>query len=308
MTRVSTVGNYSSVLANLMAAQQRQNEAGDKVSTQKNGSSLKDYATQAETLTAMRSIQTRLNAYTDQNKLISDRLTNQDSGLAQIADAAEQTRQSIADALASGRVDTLMDDLQSQFANATQGLNTRYNGKYLFAGGQIDTPPFAGQTMSDLTAAPSIGSLFKNDDFKAQAKIDEATTITTGVLANDVGTNLMSAYKQLQAFQQGPNGPFNGPITDAQRTFLEGQLTSWQSLGTDLTNTVGRNGMLQSRVESVKTDLTSRSDSLSGMMGEITDADMGKAATDLQMAQMSLQASAQVFMSLQSSSLLNLLK
>jgi flagellar hook-associated protein 3 FlgL len=308
MTRVSTVGNYSSVLANLMAAQQRQNEAGDKVSTQKNGSSLKDYATQAETLTAMRTVQTRLDVYTDQNKLVADRLTNQDSGLSQVADAAEQTRQSIADALASGRADTLMEDLQSQFRNAVEGLNTRYNGKYLFAGGQIDTQPFTGMNLSDLTAAPSVASLFKNDDFKSQAKVDESTTITTGVLASDVGTNLMSAYKQIQAFQQGANGPFTGQLTDAQRTFLEGQLTSWQSLGSDLTNQVGRNGMLQSRVDGVKTDLVARSDTLSTMMGEITDADMGKAATDLQMAQMSLQASAQVFMSLQSSSLLNLLK
>lgn len=308
MTRVSTVGNYSAVLANLMAAQQRQNEAGDRVATQKNGSSLKDYARQAETLTAMRTVQTRLDVYTDQNKLVADKLTSQSTALSQIAGAAEQTRQAIADALASGRADTLMEDLGAQFRNAIEGLNARYNGKYVFSGGQIDTAAVSAQVLADLTAAPSVASLFHNDDFKAQTKIDESTTITTGMLAKTIGEDLLGAYKTLQTFQESPDGPFTGELTEAQRTFLEGQLSAWQSLGADLNNTVARNGMLQSRVDSVKADLKARSDTLAGMIGEITDADMAKAATDLQMAQMSLQASAQVFMSLQSSSLLNLLR
>lgn len=309
MTRVSTAGNYSSVLANLMAAQQRQNEAGAKAGSQKNGSSLKDYARHAETLTAMRTVQSRLTVYTDQNKIVADRLTNQSTALSQIADSATATRQSIADALAAGRADTLMEDLQAQMRNAVEGMNARYNGKYLFSGGQIDTPPVSAANMADLTApATAIADFFHNDQFKTQAKIDESTTISTGMLADDVGADLLTAYKAFQTFQEGPDGPFGAELTPAQRTFLESQLGGWDTLGSELTNTAGRNGLLQRRVDSVKADLVARSDTLSGMMGEITDADMGKAATDLQMAQMSLQASAQVFMALQSSSLLNLLK
>jgi flagellar hook-associated protein 3 FlgL len=41
MYRVSTNGNYSTVLANIMAAQQRQLIAGNQVSTQKLGANLK---------------------------------------------------------------------------------------------------------------------------------------------------------------------------------------------------------------------------------------------------------------------------
>ena len=37
VTRVSTTGNYSSVLANLMGAQLRQADANERVSSQKNG-------------------------------------------------------------------------------------------------------------------------------------------------------------------------------------------------------------------------------------------------------------------------------
>src|SRR3954468_14230955 len=110
VTRVSTGGNYNAVLANLMAAQARQNEAGDQVATQKQGTDLKDYARHAEMLTSMRSTQTRLDVYTEQNKMIGDKLATQDMALNQIGDAIKAGRQAIADALASGHADTLMQD------------------------------------------------------------------------------------------------------------------------------------------------------------------------------------------------------
>ena len=44
MDRVSTSGNYSVVLANLMAAQQRQLDAGTQVSSEKKAQDLKGYS------------------------------------------------------------------------------------------------------------------------------------------------------------------------------------------------------------------------------------------------------------------------
>ena len=44
------------------------------------------------------------------------------------------------------------------------------------------------------------------------------------------------------------------------------------------------------------------------MIGGVTDADMTQAATNLAQAQVAVQAAAQVFLSLQNSSLLNVLK
>ena len=89
VNRVSTGGNYSAVLANLIAAQERQMDAGEKVASQKNGSDLKDYARNAEMLTAMRAIESRLTTFSEQNKLVSDKLITQDFGLNQVADAAQ---------------------------------------------------------------------------------------------------------------------------------------------------------------------------------------------------------------------------
>jgi len=307
-TRVSTIGNYNAVLANLMAAQQRQIDAGERVATEKKGSDLKDYAKKAEILTAMRAVKARTAGYLEQNTLIADKLATQDAALNQIADSAKSTRESIAEALASGRADTLMQDLEAQMRSSVEGMNARYGGKYVFAGGQIDTPPVVTNSLSDLTADPVIANQFKNDTFVTQAKVDDSTTVNTGILASNLGTNLLTAYQTLQTFQEGASGPFTGELTDAQKTFLEGQLATWDSIHDNLTNITGRNGLVQKRVESIATDLTSRGDSLQGMIGGITDADMAEAATALDQARTSVQAVAQVILSLQQSSLLNLLR
>lgn len=307
VTRVSTVGNYSAILANLMAAQQRQLDAGVRVSTQKNGSSLKDYAKNDELLTAMRSVQTRLTGFQDQNSLIADRLSTQDTALNQVADASQSIRQAIADALASGNASTLMAEVQGLMNKAVGALNTRYNGDYVFAGGQINTAPVTAQQLSDLTAGPALSSFFQNDQFKAKAQIDDSTSVTTGILASDVGTPLLGALQTLKAFDQGASGPLGSVLTTAQRSFLENQLATWDQVHTGITNITAGNGMVQQRVDAVKSDLTSRQNTLAGMMSNITDADMAKAAADLQLAQTSFAAAAQVFQTLKESSLINLL-
>ncbi|MBU1378667.1 MAG: flagellin [Alphaproteobacteria bacterium] len=308
VTRVTTPGNYSAVLANLLAAQRNQMVAGDKVSTQKNGQNLKDYAKSSELLTAMRSVQTRLGVYEDQNKLLSDKLDTQNTALSRVADAAQAVRQVFAEALASGRADTLVEDVEAELRNAVEGMNGRYGGKYLFAGGQVDTRPVTATTLTDLTAGPPISSFFKNDNFKVTAKSDEATTITTGILADNIGADLLTAFQTFQSFNQGAQGPFTGALTAAQQTFLEGQLANWDSVRTDITNIAAYNGVNQKRLETIATDITTRQNSLAGMIGDITDADMASAAAQLQQAQLSVQSAAYVFQALQESSLINLLR
>lgn len=307
-TRVTTSGNYAAVLANLLAAQERQQQAGTKVSTQKNGQDLKDYAKSSELLTAMRTVQTRVAGFQEQNKMLADKLQTQDTGLVRVADAAGAVRQIMAEAIASGRADTLVEDIQAQLSNAVEGMNARYGGKYVFAGGQVDTRPVTVTTLAQLTAGPPISSFFQNDQFQVTAKLDEATTINTGLRADDIGTAMLTAFQTFQTFNQGANGPFSGQLTDAQRTFLEGQLASWDTVRNDITNKAAYNGTNQKRVETIAEDLTGRFNTLAGMLGDITDADMGEAVSELETAQMAVQSAAYVFQALKESSLLNVLR
>ncbi|MDB5465145.1 MAG: flagellin [Phenylobacterium sp.] len=306
--RISTAGNYSAILANLMAAESRQVDAENRVSSQKNGNSLKDFANQAETLTAMKTVDSRITNYQDSNSQIAAKLTTQNTALSATADAATAVRQAITDALANDSADALMQQVQGQFQTAVSSLNAQYNGKYLFAGGQVDTQPVSATQLSDLTSGAPISSFFQNDSFKVQAKLDDSTTVTTGQLASNLGTNMMTSFQALQAFDTGGSGPLSGPLTAAQRTFLQNQLASWTTIGTDLTTATAQNGIIQNQVDTVGTRLVDQQNTLTGMIGNITDADMAKAATDLANANLSVQATAQVLQVMQSSSLLNLLK
>ena len=307
VTRVSTAGNYSAILANLMSAEDRLVNAENRVSSHKNGTDLKAYANKAEQLTAMRAIDRRLQTYQDQNSQIASKLTTQDQALTGVAEAATSVGQAIREALAADNADTFMQQVQGQFQAAVTGLNTQFDGKYVFAGGQVNTKPVTATQLSDLTAGPPISSFFQNDNYQVQAKLDDSTTVTTGQLASNIGANMLTSFKSLEAFDQGGSGPLNGPLTAAQRTFLQGELANWDAIRTSITTQAAQNGLVQKQVDQSAQGLIGQQNTLTIMIGGITDADMAQAATDLSSAQFSVQATARVLQALQSSSLLTLL-
>lgn len=310
MNRVSTSGNYSNVLANLTRAQQSQMYFGNQVATQRKGSDLKAFSTTADTLTAMNTVKARLKTYQDQNRVISDRLASQDVALNQITDASASIREALANALATGSAETMMTNIKAQMAMAVEGMNARYNGKYLFAGGQVDTKPVSVSTLDDLTdpAPPAPGvdvaGFFHNDNYKIQNKLDDSTTVETGVLAADIGTAMMTA---LHALQNSPVGPFEGKLTPDQQTWIQNQLAGWDTIRQDLTTMTAANGLVQKRLDNSKSYVDAQDVTIASMIGDIVDADMGQAATQLQMAQVAVQAAAHVFQTLQGSSLLSIL-
>lgn len=306
MTRVSTGEGWNSALLNLMNAQQRQFDAQARVSSEKVATDLKGYGRSSETLTAFKSAQARLNGFVANGDAVASRLTSQDLGLTSLADAADGARQAINDALASGRGDALMVGLEGFFQTTVDALNAKHEGRFLFAGARTDTKPVNADTLSDLTAAPSVGSLFTNDQLKAASRLDDYTVVETGFLADELGTDVLEAFKSVQAFQEAT--PFSGQLTDAQRSFLEGIVGSFQSANEDATNAAARNGSLQLRVETHVTSQKDQADSLEQIIGKRTDVDMAEAITKLQQAQLSVQASAQVIAQLRGVSLLDLLK
>lgn len=306
MNRVATGNNYSTVLANLMQAQVRAYEANEQVSSQKNASSLKGYAKQAETLLATRSLQNKVEGFIAHGETLASKLQSQDMALQQTADSAKDAREAIIEALAAGRGEGLMAELSSLFSTAADSLNTKFGGRYLFSGGQVDTPSVNVTKMADLTAGP-LADVFQNDGLTPASQLDESTNIETGFLADDLATGLFDAFRQVQAYVDA-NGDFTGPLTDAQQGFLQGMLNQFEGARSDLTNAAAKNGLIQNRVDDTLAAQDDRRVMLKGMVGKITDADMPLAVTKLEQAQVAVQAAAQVFNTLSQSSLLGLLK
>jgi hypothetical protein len=78
------------------------------------------------------------------------------------------------------------------------------------------------------------------------------------------------------------------------------KLATFDTDHNNLTNVAGQNGLLQNQVDAAKTDLEGRQTMGEGLLGNLTAVDMAKAVSDLQQAQLSVQAAAQVFSSLKS--------
>ncbi|MBX3481147.1 MAG: flagellin [Caulobacter sp.] len=311
MTRIATSNSYSTVLADLMRAQVNQQQANEQVSSGKAANDLKGFARHADTLLAARTVQSRVEGFLEQGKALSARLQTQDLALNQTADAAQGARQAIAEALAAGRGDNLMTAMSSWFGSATEALNTKEGGRFLFSGGQVDIKPVTATRLSDLTAAPTatdmVDTVFVNDGLTPVSRLDESTTIQSGFLADQLGGDLFSAFRQVQAYVEA-NGDFTSPLTAAQSSFLEGVMSSFDAARTGLTEQAARNGLNQNRLDAATAQHESRQIMLKGVVSDVADVDVAEAITRLQQAQTALQASAQVFSTLRDSSLLNLLR
>jgi flagellar hook-associated protein 3 FlgL len=307
MDRISTIFSYQASLTNILAAQARQTEAQVQVSTGKVSSDLQGYGGQADTLTATRSLKSRIDSYIDNAKALGSTLQVQDQALGQLSDAAQSARSAVAEAIATGTSSGLVTALQGFLSQSVDALNTEYQGRHLFGGGQTDTNPVAALTLADLTAAPTLASLFGNDQLSTNNRLDDTVTVQTGFLASNLGQPLFQALKAIEAIDQGPLGPLQGSLTQAQQTALEAALPQFDSAWNNINEAVAQNGSLQNRVSTTQTALEDRQTALTGVLSGMTDVDMAEAVSKLQLAQTAMQASAQVFSVLQSSSLLNIL-
>jgi flagellar hook-associated protein 3 FlgL len=307
MDRISSASNYQSVLLNIMSAQNAQSTAQQQVTTGKIADDLSGYASQADALTASRSLQARLTTYQANSSTLADKLSAQDQALSTVATATQSATDDVSEALANGDATALMTSLQSQFSQATSALNTQYNGQYLFSGTATTTAPIDASSLSDLTGSGGVAAVFKNDQTKTVSRLDDNTTTTTGVLASDVATPLFTALQSIQAYSAGPNGPLTGTLTSAQTTFLQGVVTQLKSAYSTANDAVAANGVVQDQVTASQTSLKAQQTALTNTLGDLTNADAATAASNLALAQTALQASAQVFATLNNTSLLSVL-
>lgn len=311
MTRVSTFGNYQSALLHLMSAQSRGEEAQNKVNTKKNATDLVRFGRTSETVSALKSSQTRIQGFIDTSKTVADRLASQDLGLDRVADAATAGRLAIANAIAAGRMDGLMAAMETEFKMAQDGLNMKHQGKFVFSGGAVDQQAVvmpaapAGTDLEKLAALPAAGDVFRNDPLKQKSWLDENVTMDTGFLANEVGQELFDVFRDLQLLHQAT--PLEGQMTDAQKTALTTLMTRFENAAKGVVDVQSRNGAMQARVETLLESQEGRKISIDTILSGKTDANMAQAVTELEMSQIAIQASAQVISQLRQVSLLNYL-
>lgn len=317
MTRVSTAGNYQSALLNLMTAQTRQQEASQRISTQKVATDLTGFGRGAESLTSLKGAQSRVKGFIETGEVVAARLQSQDLALGQIGDALGEARAVIANTLASESASVLMLELQGQFQMLQNGMNARHQGAYLFSGADTTSESVKVETLAELAAAPNIDATLNDDGIRPKSRLAEATSVETGYLASDfeftepangTSSHIFQIFLDIQNYHTGPQGPLTGKINTDQKVFLTAQLQRLDNARLGVLETTARNGSLQNRVETLTKSHEAQIAALDEMVSKKTDADLARAVTDLQLSQVAVQASAQVISQLSQVSLLNYLR
>ena len=303
MTRIATFQSAQSALLNLQAAQSREMSAATAVSSGRKATDLAGFGRDAEGVTALKSMKARLEARQTEASTAAAKLEAQDLHLNEMLSAANEVRTALGEALALGRPDGLVGRVEAAFGRVAAALNAEHAGRPLFAGARTEEQAFNARTMAELAAG---GELFGNDTIKAVARVDEGVTVETGELASEIAAPLMERFAAFQARLDG--GGFSSPLTEDDRAFL-GEALRTLAVGTEpVTAAIVRTGAAAKSVENAQKHLDDRSVALEGLLGERTEVDMAQALTELQHAQVAVQATAQVVSQLRGSSLLQLLK
>src|SRR5262249_51480872 len=144
---------------------------------------------------------------------------------------------------------------------------------------------------------------FQNGQFVSSSQINESTTIQTGMLADNVGSNLFTVFQTIAAYDAGPNWPPHAQLPHPQVTLLQSQLSTFDNADSTVTSFQAQNGAAQKTVSNAISDQQNQSTTLKNLIGDKTNVDMATALSNLSQAQNAVQASAQVLAALQNDSL-----
>jgi flagellar hook-associated protein 3 FlgL len=308
--RVSTASQTAYMLQQIQNASAALNTTQDQIASGQNATTYAGFGTQAQSLTATLSADARNSAYSTATNLAITQVSLQDTQLTSLSSLASQLQQAISNAVANNNGTTLMTQAQSIFQQASSILNSQdANGNYIFGGGNSSTPPMTASSLSDLASMGSISSAFDNGSFQTSVQVADGQSVTYGVTASDIGTNLMQELQSLAQFDQSSNGDLDNAtdLSSAQSSFLSGAISTASGVADGLNTATAANGYVANQLSDAQTQQSSMDTLYKSFISNIQDTNMAQAATQLSLDQTQLQAALQVTASLHQLSLLNYL-
>ncbi len=302
--RISTQAASQSALMDLMRAQREAFDAREQLSTGRRAPDLKGYGNSAEAIISARAASVRVDHYVSANTRLANRLDVQDLAYRELSDAVSELRET----LTTSDGTFLMNKVQEAFDRAVIALNTRFNGSHVFAGVRTDAQPMTISTIGQLQAMADPLDAFDNASRRQSAQIDDNLGVDINRTASEVAGDLMGVFRRLADFNDGPDGPFDGPMSASQQAFIQTEIANVIAAFEQVNEAMGENGARQARVEASIRGHEARADYLTRMLADLEDADMAQAATRLTQAQTAVEVSAATFSILNQSSLLPFLR
>jgi flagellar hook-associated protein 3 FlgL len=306
--RVATNSQSQLMLSQIMQSENTLNKTQAQVTSGKVATDYAGMGDKTAVLEATRSLSERTTAYQSATTAASNQVDLQNTQLSSLSDLANTLRSDITTAVANNDGSTLMSDAQGVMDQLTQILNTKdANGNYIYGGDNNNQPPVTVSSLSDLTSLSSISQAFQNGSKTSSVMVADGQTVKVGVLASDVGTQLMQTLKDIADYNAGTDGNFSTAMTSTQSSFLSGEVQSAVDAANQVNNAAATNGNNYQQLQNALASQTSLSTMYKGFVSDLQDVDMATAITNLNQNQVALQAAMQVTSQLNQISLLNYL-
>jgi flagellar hook-associated protein 3 FlgL len=305
---ISTIAQSQLLLSNIQQDEASLQQTQTQVATGLVSTTYGGIGDQTAALESAQSQGQLADAYVQTAQLASNQVNLQDTQLSQLSTLAGQLQQDITTAVANNNGATLMTQAQGIFDQAVQILNAQdANGNYIYSGGKSNTPPVTATTLAQLTALPTAAQAFDNGTQTQAVQVGTNQTVQVGVLASNIGTQLLQTLQDIANFNAGSNGPFGQQLNSAQSQMLTNEISTAQTAAQTVNDAAGANGEVYQQLQSAISQQQSFSTLYQGFASNIKDADMATASTNLSLDQSALQAALEVTAQLGQLSLLNFL-
>lgn len=270
---------YSIILNGLQTNEQQEDEALQQVSSGQKLNSLSDDPAAAATLVTLRMQSSSDTQYLQNISSLSGAMNVADSTLSSVVEALT-TAQSVGVEGAGGTLNT--SNLQA-LAQQIQGIqqemlglaNTTYNGEYLFSGTATTTQPYVADSSS------SSGVDYNGNNDSNSVEISQGVAIPTSLPGSQLFSNsTANVFQSLQDLYNALNtdGNISGATAEVQNAlnYVSTQQTFY--------------GNSVDRLNNAQTLLTQEQTQLTESEGNILDANMATAVTDLTQTETTQQA------------------
>jgi len=303
--RVATNSQTNYMLSQISKANSNLQQSETQVSSGKVSDTYAGIGDKTAALEGARVAAQRADAYQANTQLAVTQTDLQDTQLTTLAGLASQLQKAVQTAAGNSDGTDLMNQANSIFQQASQILNsTDANGNYIYGGSLTDQKPFTATSLANLSTG-TVSSFFKNDSSKKTVQVGDGQTETIGVLASDIGTDLMTSLQNLYNLDGG-TGSLSGALTTTQTDSLKNTvLPDVSKAATSLNSVTALNGDVYNNLKSSITNQATMSKLYTGFVSDIEDVDMAKALTNLSSNQTALQAVLTVTSKLNNLSLLN---
>lgn len=275
--RISTTTQWTTYLTDTQRANERYLAAQRQVATGLRFQTAADDPVGAQSVISLSALKNRYGQLDANLRVAKEYLNNGEQVLSQTNDAV-QSAYSLALTGANGTNDgAVLQGLVSQVEELERRVvslgNTQLSGnRYLFAGQQVSTKPFA-VSGSNLT--------FSGDDNPVNVEVRPSDVMRVNL--QGAGALYQDIYAKLETLKDN--------LSSGDATLIGQSIADMQALGTQLTQYRGDLGSKLQTVASLAADNSRRQDDLTSQVSDAQDIDIAEAMTRLQSSQTAYQAS-----------------